>query len=70
MAWPKYAASYEDKKHLLVQYLCKRKCNAQRYGLVSKQPWVPAGADEDRSLFVTCLKCGGQQFDSYNWVRL
>lgn len=70
MAWPKYAASYENRKHLLAQYLCKRKCNAIRYGVVSKQPWTNAGQPKDPDLYVTCLMCGGTQDDNYNWGRL
>lgn len=70
MAWPKYAAGYEHQKHLLVRYVCKRKCNATRFGRVSKHPWIDRGLPKDPDLYVTCLKCKGQQDDVYNWDRL
>ncbi len=68
MAIPKYAQHVP--KHRLVQYLCKSSCIKTRYGEVSKYPWSSDGANYDPDLFVTCLRCGGIQRDSYNWSRL
>lgn len=68
MTIPQYAQRVP--RHLLVQFLCKSSCHKVRYGQVSKHPWSSAGPNMDRELFVTCLMCGGIQYDNYNWMRL
>lgn len=69
MKVPKYAEGVSLA--YLVKFLCKSKCNKPRFGKVSQMPWESAGADlDDPGLYVTCLKCNGDQYDSYNWKRL
>ncbi|HZN03848.1 MAG TPA: hypothetical protein VFD06_09720 [Candidatus Polarisedimenticolia bacterium] len=60
---PTYAASIPPG--LLVRVLCRGDCQALRYAEVSKYPWTP----NDPELYATCLKCGYQARDSYNWGR-
>lgn len=68
MPIPQYAQS--TPRHLLVKYLCKSRCGTSRYRRVSKFPWSREGVNQDPDLYVTCLKCGGKQYDKYNWVPL
>lgn len=68
MGLPKYAAS--TPRALLVQFVCKSSCGKGRYGRVSKPSWTEQGPKTDPELFVICLRCGGKQFDSYNWVHV
>lgn len=66
---PNYAAGYSREQ--LAYYFCKSpKCNSSRHGLVSRHPWISGGATLDQTLFVTCLKCGATQYDSYNWSHV
>lgn len=66
---PKYASAYPRDQ--LAYFLCKSpKCNSSRHGLVSRHPWTKGGAMLDQTLFVTCLKCGTKQYDSYNWSHV
>ena len=66
---PAYAAGHPREQ--LAYYLCKSpKCVISRHGLVSRAPWVSGGAAIDHDLYVTCLKCGERQYDSYNWAHV
>lgn len=67
MPIPKYAQATPPSQ--LVEFLCKTSCRQKRYGKVSKESW---GSDNSRpapDLWVTCLRCGGEQNDSSNWIR-
>lgn len=68
MRIPKYAAGTPRDK--LVQILCKGTCGRMRYAAVSKVPWSSDGARPGPELFATCLKCGRQARDNYNWIRV
>ena len=50
----------------LVHYSCRGKCQKGRYGQVSITNWQEHPKD-DINLYVTCLKCGVETRDHYNW---
>lgn len=68
MPIPQYAQGISPAR--LVRFLCKSSCGSVRYGEVSKASWSSAGPNNDPELYVQCLKCGGQQRDNYNWMRI
>lgn len=65
---PQYAAGVP--RHMLVKCLCKGSCGKMVYAKVSKYPWREAGAAGDPELWATCLRCGNESSDEYNWIRV
>lgn len=68
MPIPKYAEGVPRQR--LVQVLCKGRCGTTRYAEVSKVPWSRDGRDPDSELYATCLMCGRQARDNYNWMSV
>jgi len=68
MSIPQYAQN--TPRHKLVNIVCRGSCGRPRYAEVSKVPWTEEGPNDDPELYATCLKCGYEAKDSYNWVRV
>lgn len=65
---PAYAAGVPLQ--LLVTFFCQSACKDQGVGKASRSTWESFAPTGDTTLFVTCLRCGGVQYDSFNWVPL
>jgi len=69
MPIPKYAAGVQQTR--LVLCICRNGCSRGLvYAKVSKATWKEQGASPDPELYATCLKCGYQATDEYNWIRV
>jgi len=68
MPIPKYAQHVP--RHLLVQILCRGFCRKTRYARVSTDHWSGTDTDPGSEVLATCLKCGYEAHDPYNWMRV
>lgn len=66
MVLPEYARHVPRER--LVTVLCKGDCGMRRYAEVSKTPWSKEGLDPH--LYATCLVCGREASDNYNWSKV
>ena len=67
MPTPRYAQHVPQ--HLLVRILCRVSCGKTRYARVSTDHWSSTDTDPDSEVYATCLKCGYEARDPYNWMR-
>ena len=65
MALPQYARDVPRER--LVRVFCKGDCGMTRYAELSKTPWSKEGFDSE--LYATCLVCGREAKDNYNWYK-
>ncbi len=68
MKLPKYAENVPRQE--LVQAICRNNCGKVRYMKVSRTPWSKNEDFANNDLHATCLKCGGQANDYYNWIKV
>jgi hypothetical protein len=68
MAIPEYARNVTP--HRRVRILCRGACEVPRHAEASKDNWFKTEDAVKTGLYATCLKCGYQARDNYNWDRL
>lgn len=68
MAIPDYARNVRPLRR--VRILCQGSCGVPRHAEASKDYWLKTEDALKTGLCATCLKCGYQARDNYNWDRL
>lgn len=65
MAIPEYARNVPPQRR--VGILCRGVCEVPRHAEASKDNWFRTEDAVSTGLYATCLKCGYQARDNYNW---
>lgn len=68
MSIPQYAQ--RTLRHQLVLIICHGICGRTRYAEISQDHWSGDGSNDNPTSFATCLKCGYEAKDKYNWIRV